>query len=513
MSYLMRRYKAPLKEVFAFVLLRTDFKAKPNAGFLAQLVDYEIEMFGSSSMDDLNGTGTHNAPVLTNENTGLFDGLQGPLEDEQGFKEVASKVKALMMTGKWQQLGQMGEEFRDEDFGSWPLWIILLRRVLYQVVAYQMNFVVEKVPTPDNPTTMLIYNYIEQTKAAISSHLGGSSHGFLETLQHAVSHTLSIANFGVGSIFIDHLSSAMGTAYRQVYAGKVKGEEAVVKLSNDLVKTASIVFSLFNYLQADSSFVSYLEQYESSLSNRLSLFLPIEHSPTSVLMPVESEIALLVPHPAHVDRIQKMLADIHKVKELKTNWESSRQSSTEASKEADLEVAILDSTAWPVTALTKALETTDLNSSLSTMAVSSIPVTSLPLDVYPMWNSFKTFVESEGRKVALLPNLGEAQLTTTLGGKQYTLDVTTPMMLVLCSFNDNGEATTIEGLKKSLNLPSKLLVQTLHSLSQPSCQLLVRQTEKPDSPIAEEDVFVLNEDFTSKLRRFKVPNLKYPHSK
>lgn len=268
-----------------------------------------------------------------------------------------------------------------------------------------------------------------------------------------------------------------------------------------------MVFSvLFQYLSMDASLVSYLQQYESSLANRLTLFLPMPHAPTHALLAVEEEIVALLPHPVHVNIVKKMLSDINKAEELSSNRSQARKSETGvANGEVKLEVALLDSAVWPVSTLTKTFDSSEM-----VQSVNAIPATILPLDVFSAWSAFKGAAEEEGKTLALLPNYGDAQLTATLGGKQYTLEVTTPMMLVLCSFNDDGETQTFAVLRSRLNLPSKLLAQTLFSLSQSSHQILLKSSSSDSQLIGDADTFSLNESFNSKTRRFKIPNLKYP---
>lgn len=564
MAYLMRKHQAPLREVFQFMLIRTAGDILPNAAFLAQLVDYEVEILGSSSMEGDVTTPLDNPPVLTAYNLGLFPGSQGALDDEEGFNQVCMKLKALILGKKWNEIDKLREEFRDEDFGVFPDWHVVLRRAIYQATAMQINFVVEKVPTPSHPTTLLIHTYIEQTVSSINSSIGSTPEtGYLDSFFHAVSYSLGVENAGVGGIFVDHLSQKLGAAYRLVHAGKLSktaattskdsftNDKAPLELEFDNLRTqATIVFGLFRFLSADSALSTYLEQYENSLATRLSVFLPVESAPTHVLLSLEDEIASMIPHPLHEMKVKRMLADIIKVPELNANWEAAVRSQSDSTM-PKLEVALLDASIWPTQSLSKALGPPASHSHDSCRHPhhhnhshaeasssehdhhhhgahdgehhhhhhhhhdSSIPEPIvLPEAVYGAWDSFKSFVqkEDESNKLVLLPHLGDAQITCEFGGKQYTLDVTTPMMLVLCGFNEVGEGpVSFQELQRQSNLPPKLLTQTLYSLSQPSTQLILRKTENPEDPLIKEtDTFELNEGFTSKLRRVKVPNLKYP---
>ena len=576
-AYLMRKYQAPLKEVFAFLLRLTRGDVQPNASFLAQLMDYELEIFGKSSMEELNDVVQTPTQTLSSEVLGLFSGSQGELDSEEGAYQVLTKLKSLMLTQNWGQMAHLNEQYRDDDFGTFPRFQLLVRRAIYQVTCMQLNFVVEKVPTPANPTTMLIYNYIAQTTKSIAESLGSSPQlGYLEAFQHASTYTLSVENPGVGDIIIDHLSTKFNNAYRQLHSGKfrqpsshsispknVTSKDPSLELDvlfDDLRSSAKICFSLFAFLQADSNLSLYLEHYENALANRLLLFLPVQDSPTHGMLALEEEVASMIPHSRHMEIVRKMLADINKVPELNSNWEASLKSREgEGGSFPKLEVALLDASVWPVPSFTKSLVSSsphplgavahpssseiqeqahhhhehddahtrhyDHSSSSSSSCCSShshhpsgtIPMAKLPLGVYSAWDSFKSFSQpaEESGKMLILPHLGDAQMAATLGGKQYTLDVTTPMMLVLCGFDElEAESASVAQLAHATNLPPKLLAQTLFSLSQNTHPILIRKTKDESDPIIkEEDTFQLNENFTSKMRRFKVPNLKYPPTK
>jgi predicted protein tyrosine phosphatase len=518
MAYLMRKYRAPLKEVFRLLLLLTRGSIKPNSEFLAQLIDYEVEILGTSSMGDQETTVAEEAPILTASSLGLPMSFPEELDDEEAQETLYKRLKSLILVNKWPEISKLNEEYRDENFEPWPIFQRLLRRAIYSGVSLQMNFVVEKVPTPIHPTTMLIHTYIEQTRKAISDLLPTSlESGYLETFDHAVSFTLGVSNVGVGSIFIDHLTQKMSAVYRAVHSGKLPShsqntaektgqkESAIEALLRDTRQHAKIVFGLFSYLCADSNLVSYLEEYELGLSQRLSLFLPLEGTPTHELLGLEDEIAQLVPHPAHGDKIKRMISDINRVSELNSNFEASiaAENSLSSPKGPKLEVVVLDSKSWPSSTFTKYYDG------------SSVPMTIIPIDLYPTWSSFKNFVqkseENSSSQLLLLPHLGDAQIVTHFGSKQYTLDVTTSMMLVLCCFNDNVSSLSYSALQSQLNMTPKLLTQTLFSLSHPGCQILLRYPTS-NGAIAITDSFSRNNDFTHKLRRIKVPNVKYPHS-
>lgn len=547
------------------MLIISDREVKPNASFLAQLVDYEVELLGKSSMEGDVTAALETPPVLTAYNLGLYTGSQGALDTDEGMHQLCNKIKALILTKKWNEIDVLREEFRNDDFGVFPDWHVILRRAIYQATAMQINYVVEKAPTPENPTTLLVHNYIQQTVDAIVASIGDTAEtGYLTAFFQAVSYSLGVENVGVGGIFIDHLSQKIGAAYRLVHAKKLSSKAPSTTESgaspsksplevefDDIRAQAKIVFGLFRFISADEQLSAYLEQYANALATRLSIFLPVENSSTHILLPLEDEIAAIIPHPLYQMKIRRMLADIIKVPELKANWEAATQSEADAASRPKLEVALLDASIWPTQPLSKALGPParpsqahqhgpgcnhghgDASSSHNHEGHHdhaheghhhhhhhhhhdpSIPEPIvLPEAVFGAWDSFKSFVQKddESNKLVLLPHLGDAQISCEFGGKEYTLDVTTPMMLVLCGFNEAGDGpVSFIELQRQSNLPPKLLAQTLYSLSQPNPQLILRRTDTPEDPtIKETDHFELNENFASASRRIKVPNLKYP---
>lgn len=546
-AYLMRKFEAPLKEVFLFVVARTGGEANPNPTFLTQLVDYEVEILGRSSMEGESSLEPQK-PVLNAEILGIYLSPQGDeLEGDDGVDKVSIKLRSMILANKWKEIEQEREKNRDDDFGTYPLWIVSMSRAIYQAVLTQINFVAEKVPTPDTTTTQYILNYMESTTSAIQSAFGLSpeSNSYRFAFYQAMAHSLAVENRGIGSIFVEDLSRELMASYRKLHTSKGKESDISSNLLETLLKKAKGAFSLFKFLSADPQLSSYLELYESSLATRLSLFLPIQGAPTHSMLAIENEISSLIPHPIHQMKVKRMLADINKVPELNANWEASTRSATDSNL-PKLEVALLDASVWPTESLNKALglpshpthSHSDLHHSHEghDHACNSETHSSdcqghhhhhhgpnpmipepivLPEAVYGAWDSFKSFVQQgdeDKNKLVLLPHLGDATMTCEFGGKQYTLDVTTPMMLVLCGFNEAGDGpVSFEELLRQSNLPPKILTQTLYSLSQPNVQLILRRTETPEDPlIKESDRFELNEEFSSKLRRIKVPNLKYP---
>lgn len=91
--------------------------------------------------------------------------------------------------------------------------------------------------------------------------------------------------------------------------------------------------------------------------------------------------------------------------------------------------------------------------------------------------------------------------------KKYNLIVPTSVMIVLCCFEDKDQLTGQE-LQLQTNLPGRLLMQTLYTLTDSPVKLLLR--EPNTSPIEPTNMFKLNEEFSSKTKRVKITLIQVP---
>mmetsp|Transcript_33794 Transcript_33794/g.76419 ORF Transcript_33794/g.76419 Transcript_33794/m.76419 type:complete len:630 (-) Transcript_33794:160-2049(-) len=156
----------------------------------------------------------------------------------------------------------------------------------------------------------------------------------------------------------------------------------------------------------------------------------------------------------------------------------------------------------------------ELEVTMLTMAhwpASPHPPCKLPPQIIPAHGAFKDFYlrKHTGRKLSWQTGLGTADLKAHFGRGgpsgwvRHDLNVSTYQMCILMRFNACGaEAVPYEALKE-LGIPAQELSRHLISLCTPKHRILHKASKGKN--ISETDSFTFNPDYTSKLKRIKVP--------
>jgi len=107
--------------------------------------------------------------------------------------------------------------------------------------------------------------------------------------------------------------------------------------------------------------------------------------------------------------------------------------------------------------------------------------------------------------LSLQPQLGSADLNAQFQGgvSQHILQVSTYQMVVLMLFNTR-DSWTYEEMKNETDIPEKDLVRALQSLSMGKANQRVLSRKAKNKDIEPNNVFVVNDSFTSKLYRVKI---------
>jgi len=150
----------------------------------------------------------------------------------------------------------------------------------------------------------------------------------------------------------------------------------------------------------------------------------------------------------------------------------------------ELEVTVLTAAHWPA---------------------SMLPACPLPAEVLSAQGAFTDFylTKHTGRKLAWQTVLGTADLKARFGRNKHELSVSTFQMCILMRFNGAGNATqSLEALEE-LGIPKQELRRHLVSLCTPKHRILCKESK--GKSIEDNDSFTFNEEFTSKLKRVKVP--------
>lgn len=138
----------------------------------------------------------------------------------------------------------------------------------------------------------------------------------------------------------------------------------------------------------------------------------------------------------------------------------------------------------------------------------------LPDKLANEWYSFKEYVDlNYQRKLYILPQFGDCEMNVNINGKRYTIIVNTAMMCILCLFNDVDDeiGLTFNDIKSKLNINEKIIKPALNSILKGSYigsgtrkALLILKSSNENS----ESVYLLNSEFSSNSKRFKIPMSK-----
>lgn len=118
--------------------------------------------------------------------------------------------------------------------------------------------------------------------------------------------------------------------------------------------------------------------------------------------------------------------------------------------------------------------------------------------------AFEAFYLSKhsGRKIAWQMHLGTADLKGTFGSNRYELNVQTYQMVILIQFNKMA-TISLEQIREEVKIPENELRRHLISLCTPKFKILKKSSK--GKGIGEGELFTFNSEYTSKLRRVRIP--------
>jgi cullin 3 len=259
------------------------------------------------------------------------------------------------------------------------------------------------------------------------------------------------------------------------------------------------VLVIFRYLQDKDVFENFYKQY---LSKRLLGGKSMsEDSERCMIAKLKSECGY-----HFTSKLEGMFTDLHMSKETMEQFHAAQaeafahdgggaSSSAAAASpvavarrapEVELEVKVLTAAHWP--------------SSNSVAAQCS-----LPPEVATAHAAFCAFYSAKhtGRKLAWQTALGTADLKARFGSSRHELNVSTYQMVLLMKFNGRGNEThSLEALSE-LGIPPLELRRHLVSLCTPKHKILKKASK--GKGIEAGDSFTFNSEYSSKLKRVKVP--------
>lgn len=194
-------------------------------------------------------------------------------------------------------------------------------------------------------------------------------------------------------------------------------------------------------------------------------------------------------------RISRDMRDSYKahkrVMELQSSGEHSGFGDS-AAKSIDIEVDVLTNGYWPS---------------------QNVPPCTLPSVVQDAIDRFSTFYleKHTGRKLSWQTSAGAAELKATFGSgpdkyRRHELLVSTYQMCILMLFN-NSDSLTLRQIRTQTQIPDSELRRHLISLCTPKHRIL-RKGNKGRGITSDDDVFSFNYDYTSKLKRVRIPLVK-----
>jgi cullin 3 len=190
-------------------------------------------------------------------------------------------------------------------------------------------------------------------------------------------------------------------------------------------------------------------------------------------------------------RISRDMQDSYKT--YKRNQASQQQGETTGSdRPIDIEVDVLTNGYWPS---------------------QNIPACTLPKLVQDAIDRYTKFYleKHTGRKLSWQTSAGSAELKATFGSdpgklRRYILGVSTYQMCILLLFNDDT-SLTLGQIRSKTHIPDSELRRHLVSLCTPKHRIL-RKGSRGRGIASDDDTFTFNPDYTSKLKRVRIPLVK-----
>jgi len=141
-----------------------------------------------------------------------------------------------------------------------------------------------------------------------------------------------------------------------------------------------------------------------------------------------------------------------------------------------------------------------------------VPPRTLPSQVQDAIDRFSKFYleKHTGRKLKWQTSAGAAELKATFGRppnlRRHELCVSTYQMCILLLFNDT-DTLTLGQIRTQTHIPDSELRRHLISLCTPKNRIL-KKGSKGRGITSDEDTFTFNHDYTSKLKRVRIPLVK-----
>lgn len=134
-----------------------------------------------------------------------------------------------------------------------------------------------------------------------------------------------------------------------------------------------------------------------------------------------------------------------------------------------------------------------------------VPPCTLPPSIHSAIDRFESFYlqKHTGRKLSWQTNTGTAELRAIFSTRKHELCVSTYQMAILMLFN-SADTLTLEQISEKTNIPDLELRRHLISLCTPKHRIL-KKASRGKTIQSKDDSFTFHKDYTSKLKRVKIP--------
>jgi cullin 3 len=236
------------------------------------------------------------------------------------------------------------------------------------------------------------------------------------------------------------------------------------------------VIVIFRYLQDKDIFENF---YKSHLSKRLLSGRSVsDEAERMMIAKLKTECGY-----QYTSKLEGMFNDMHMSKDTMEQYHQAVRASGRTGT-LDLEVNVLTQGYWPT---------------------QTVAPCALPSAVLPACSHFEEYYleRHTGRKVSWQTHMGNADLKVNLsGGRKHELNVSTYQMCILMLFNAEVELE-LSTIRVAVSIPEAELRRHLISLCTPKHRILKKSSK--GKGVADDDIFSFNDDFTSKLKRVRVP--------
>ena len=193
-------------------------------------------------------------------------------------------------------------------------------------------------------------------------------------------------------------------------------------------------------------------------------------------------------------KLEGMFNDMRISRDMRDAYKAHKRSSEmtgSSNRRIDIEVDVLTNGYWPS---------------------QSVPACTLPLSIQDAIDRFSKFYleKHTGRKLSWQTSAGAAELKATFGSapnfRRHELCVSTYQMCILLLFNDK-DTLSLGQIRTHTHIPDLELRRHLISLCTAKHRIL-RKGSKGRGITSDEDTFTFNPDYTSKLKKVKIPLVK-----